>query len=213
MVDMVENTAVMGVVPMQKHPLMQQRRKCLSQVSSCSVSALLLPPLLSAAEAAPHWSYSVQHYPSCSETLGCLAVQCTQGGKAGKSRRKRKMLLLLFSVRFSGVFFGTSDLFQQDEANSRHVDCPLAVSSKTATSCTAPSPFWGHLSTGSMAVLPSHPAAEGPVPCLCRQDWGARARASQPCHLCLFAVDPYVAMESEKEMKCFVWLILVAVLQ
>lgn len=208
---MVENTAVMGVDPMQKHPLMRQRRKQLSQVSFCSISALLLPPLLSAAEAAPHWSYGVQHYPSCSETLGCLGVQCTQGGKAGKSRRKRKMLLLIFSLGFSGVFFGTSDLFQQDEANSRYVDCPLAVSSKTATSCTTPRPLWGHSIHGEHGCFPFPPCSRGP--CACpggKQDWGVCARASQPCHLHLLVVDPCMAMESEKEMKCFVWLIPVA---
>lgn len=32
---------------------------------------------------------------------------------------------------------------QQNEANSRHAHCPLAVSSKTATACRTPQPFSG----------------------------------------------------------------------
>lgn len=79
-----------GGDPMQKHPLMQQRRKHLSQVSSYCVSALPFSPLLSAAEASPHCGHGVQHHPACSETLGCPGAQCILGGKAGKNRRKRE---------------------------------------------------------------------------------------------------------------------------
>lgn len=68
--------------------------------------------------------------------------------------------VVLFLV---GFFFGMSELLQQDDANSRHADCPLAVFSKTVRSYMNLCPFMGTFFHSSMAALPSHPAAEGPV--------------------------------------------------
>ena len=132
-----------GGDPAQKHPLSER----LSHVSSSRASALPLPLLLSAAAASLHWGPGVWHHPACSEALGCLGAQCALGGQADKSEQEKgrtgKMLLSAFSPGLSGGFFCMSDLLQQDEANSRHADCPLAVSSKPATFRTTPCPFMG----------------------------------------------------------------------
>lgn len=84
---------------MQKHLLMQQRKKCLFQASSsCFTSALPFLPLLSAAEASPLWGPCVQCHPTCSEALGCLWAQHTPWRKAGKGKNRKNAALGTFVV-------------------------------------------------------------------------------------------------------------------
>ena len=131
--------------------------------------------------------------------------------KQKEKGRMGKMLLLTFSLGFPSAVFCTSDLLQQGEANSRHADWPLALSSKTATSCATPCPFMGiFVSMGSVAVLPSHPAAEGPVASL--EAGGLGECVPEPADLVTSACSRWtrVATKGEKEMKRIVRLILAA---
>lgn len=98
-----------GGNPTQKHQLMQQRRKCLSQVSSCCVSAASPSPFSSRGLSALLMVFSIIQpaQKPCVVWVRSVLWEEKQVKTEKEKGRTGKMLLLTFSPGFSSGFLYT----------------------------------------------------------------------------------------------------------